>query len=370
MASARRTGGDVLLVGSVPFDTVEDVFRRCCSAFGEALACLPDGEVGDRRNWTEYLALRTFSSHPGLEEVRRPRGGRIPVFPDQSVAPGDAPDLKGLVWHFRLKPGTTEPVFDDLHYAATAIESYGVFRRLRDEGVIPQHVRFQVNFPGSSSAIEEYFCEPGDWEVAKRAYESAVRAEVARLLEVVPAYDLAIQFDFSNEVVDLAMGEEPAKYWLPRQTPEEKFARHTASLAQLWRGIPDDTLLGYHWCYGTWGGWPRLDMPDLALCVRLSNEAVARSGRRVDYVHMPVMREADDAFFAPLRDLDVGGARVFLGLIHHDDSAERLRARLAGARAHLGDFGIAGPCGYGRVDSAELPAVLHAHRQALDELGR
>jgi len=357
-----------LLVGSMPFDTVEEVLRRCSSAFGEALGSLPDGEVGDRRNWTEYLPLQTFSSHPDLEEVRRPGGGRIPVFPEQSVAPEDAPDLEGLLWHFRLRPGITRIVFDDLHHAAAAIESYGVFRRLKAEGAIPEHVRFQANFPGSSSAIEEYFCEPGDWPAVKRAYEEAVGKEIARILEVIPAHELTIQFDFSNEVVDLAMGDRPGKFWLPEHSPEEKFARHTESLSQLPRGVPDETLLGYHWCYGTWGGWPRLGMPDLGLCVRLSNEAVARSPRRVDYVHMPVMRRTDEAFFAPLDRLETEQTRVFLGLIHHDDRDDGLRARLAQASAHLGDFGIGGPCGYGRVDSRELPEVLSAHRRALDEL--
>jgi hypothetical protein len=85
---------------------------------------------------------------------------------------------------------------------------------------------------------------------------------------------------------------------------------------------------------------------------------------------MPVPRQPDEAIFAPLRDLDVGGARVFLGLIHHDASLDDLRGRLRLATAHLAEFGIAGPCGYGRVDSRELPAVLRAHRQSLVELRR
>jgi len=368
--ASRAAAGEVLLVGSMPFDTVEEVFRACGSAVGDGLACLPDGEVGDRRNWTEYLPLRTFASHPDLEEVRRPRAGRIPLFPDQAVAPGKAQDLEGLLWQFRLRPGVTELVFDDLHYAEAAIDSYAVFRRLRDQGAIPAHVRFQTGFPGSSSAIEEYFCAPDDWPVAKRAYQAAVRSEIARMLAAIPAHDLAIQFDFSNEVVDLSMGDGIAQPWLPEQDTEEKFARHVASLSELWRGVPDDTLLGYHWCYGTWGGWPRTDMSDLGLCVRLSNEAVARSGRRIDYVHMPVVRRPADAFFAPLRDLDIGDTRVFLGLVHHEEGVEAFRARLGRARSQLDDFGIAGPCGYGRVDSAELPAVLDAHRESLDELRR
>ena len=364
----RRTPGDLLLVGSIPLDTVEDVFRQCCGAFGDALGCLPDGEVGDRRNWTEHLALRTFASHPDLEEVRRPRGGRIPLFPNQTVNPGDEQDLQGLLWHFRIRPGVTDLAFDDLHYADAAAESYAIFQRLKDEGTVPQHVRFQANFPGSSSAIEEYFCEPADWPIAKRAYEQAVSGEIARMLEAIPADDLTIQFDFSNEVVDLSMGARPAQPWLPPQNPAEKLARHTASLAELPRGVPDETLLGFHWCYGTWGGWPRAKMADLTLCVRMTNEAVARAGRRVDHVHMPVERRPGAAFFAPLRDLDAGDTRVFLGMIHHDDGLEHFRVRVAHAREHLDDFGIAGPCGYGRVDSAEMPDVLRAHRESLDEL--
>lgn len=356
---------DLLLVGSMPFVTVEEVFRRCCGAFGDALGWMPDGEVGDRRNWTEFLPLRTFASHPDLDEVRRPLGGRIPLFPDQEIAPGDRQDLEGLTWHFRVKSGVADLAFADLQYAKAAGESYAVFRRLRDEGTIPAHVRFQANFPASSSAIEEYFCDPRDWERVKRAYEAAVREEIVRLLEVIPAGDLAVQFDFSNEVVDLSMDVRPAQPWLPEQSVEEKWVRHTASFPELGRDLPEEALLGYHWCYGTWGGWPRTSMTDLGLCVELSNAAVARSGRRVDYVHMPVPRHPDEAVYAPLRDLDIGDTRVFLGLIHHDASDDDLRTRLAMAGAVLDDFGIAGPCGYGRVHSEELPAVLTAHRESL-----
>ena len=346
------------------------MFRECCSAFGDGLGSLPDGEVGDRRNWIEYLALRTFAAHPQLEEVRRPRGGRIPVLPDQVVAPGEAQDLEGLVWHFRVRPGVTELEFADLHYAEAAVHSYERFARLRDSGVVPAHVRFQAGFPGSSSAIEEYFCEPEDWPLAKSAYEAAVRQQIAAMLEAIPAGDLAVQFDFSNEVVDLSRGAGRTQPWLPEQSFEEKWERHTASLSELGRCIPDETLLGFHWCYGTWGGWPRTEMADLGLCVRLTNDAVARAGRRVDYVHMPVVRDPDESFFAPLRELDAG-PRIFLGLIHHDDHRpDGLARRLALAHAHLDDFGIGGPCGYGRVSSAELPAVMRAHRDGLNEMRR
>jgi hypothetical protein len=48
---------------------------------------------------------------------------------------------------------------------------------------------------------------------------------------------------------------------------------------------------GYHWSYGSWGGWPMTAMEDLALCVGLSNETVANAGRRIDYVHASCARD-------------------------------------------------------------------------------
>ncbi len=40
--------GAVLLVGSVPLESDEAVFRTCSQELAEFLGCLPDGEVGDR----------------------------------------------------------------------------------------------------------------------------------------------------------------------------------------------------------------------------------------------------------------------------------------------------------------------------------
>jgi hypothetical protein len=159
-------------------------------------------------------------------------------------------------------------------------------------------------------------------------------------------------------------------HW-PRQTFEQKYARHTSQFDAMWKAVPEETLLGYHWCYGTWGGWPMTEMQDLDLCVRLSNEAVRRTQRRVDYVHMPVIKQPDDAFFAPLDGLDIGETKVYLGLVHEDEQGvEPFRGRLRGARAHLREFGIGGVCGYGRIDPADLPLVLRMHTDCAVELAR
>ena len=80
--------------------------------------------------------------------------------------------------------------------------------------------------------------------------------------------------------------------------------------------------MGFHWCYGTWGGWPMKDMDDLGLCVRMTEEALARIDRRVDYVHMPALKHPQPEFFAPLAGLEEQDVDVYLGIIHHTDGVE------------------------------------------------
>jgi len=76
------------------------------------------------------------------------------------------------------------------------------------------------------------------------------------------------------------------------------------------------------------------------------------SGRRVDWVHIPVLDRNDDAFFTPLSGRKPQDARVYLGVIHH---MERFQERVAMARNYLPDFGMAASCGFGRVPPTEMP---------------
>jgi hypothetical protein len=110
------------------------------------------------------------------------------------------------------------------------------------------------------------------------------------------------------------------------------------------------------------------DMPDLGLCVRMSNGAKRRTRRRLDYVHMPVVRHPGEDFFQPLDGLDIGDTYVYLGLIHHSDGVEGFRQRMNLARRHLPEFGIGSVCGYGRVQASELPQILQVHKACAGEL--
>ena len=360
-----RVGGDVMLVGSMPYDDAELMLRKAGRALTGHAGFLPDGEVGERKNWVGMLPEYIWSKHPALEETLAPPG-RTLVQPDRDAQGPPLEEIPGI-WNFRIKPGA-DVRFDDLRYGTHAVQSYRTFRRLRDEGVIDKGVRFQLCIPAPCSAIDWSFENPDDWPTLYAAYNDGIRGEIAKALREIPADDLVVQWDVAWEFVDMAVGDKRLFAFFPQLSAAQKFERYAAQLDDLWQAIPDETLLGFHWCYGTWGGWPMVAMEDLSLCVRMSNEAARRTGRRLDYVHMPVVRRPSAEFFAPLADLDIGDTAVFLGLVHHTDSVDEFRHRRDLARQQLTKFGIAGVCGYGRVAPNELDHVLDVHARCAAEL--
>jgi hypothetical protein len=79
------------------------------------------------------------------------------------------------------------------------------------------------------------------------------------------------------------------------------------------------------------GGWPRFSPPDLSATVELANAIVETSGRRLDWVHIPILPDPNEAFLKPLKNLKLRGARVYLGLIHNMGGFKK---RLALARKY------------------------------------
>ena len=361
----QRPQGKIMMVGSLPFETVEEGLRAVGSKLGADVTAIPDGEVGPRKMWCMFLASDTYSKHPDLVETRRPSPAIVsneakPVG-TKKTRPGAAPEYH---WTFQVKNGVEHLDFGELGYATAARESYAIFRRLRDEGVIARGVRFQVSLVATDSGTNVYFDDVANWPTVHGAYVRAMTAEISKMLEVIPADDLLIQLDLAWEVVDLSIGDEQYFPWWPESTLDQKFDRYMTGLVQLASAVPENVPLGLHWCYGTWGGWPMTEMPNLELCVRLSNEAVKRIKRHVDYVHMPVVPNPDDAFLAPLRNLNIGDTRVFLGLVHPQDGLEGAQRRIDLAKKYLTDFGIGAVCGFGRENPRELGNILDVHKEA------
>jgi hypothetical protein len=349
-------GENLLLVGSVPLDTVEDVMRTFGGALARHLPALPDGEVGERRSWVNRLSYQIFNGHLDLETVKRPK----PVDGVEQLLPRSRDDA----WQFRVKPGVERVRFGNpgsrLGYARDAVSSYFVFRTLREKGILPDGLRFQISIPMVNSVIRPlHFPDPQDLPRIRPGFEAALAAEVAAIVEKIPHEDLAIQWDCAWELQAVCGAGKD----VPQELEVETHARPIGRLSKV---IPEDVQLGFHFCFGTFGGWPAFAPDDLARPVELINAAVVSAGRRVDWVHIPTLDRVDEKFYAPLRQLDAGGARVYLGAIHTMDT---LRQRLDVARKFLPKFGLAAYCGFGRTPPDEMPRILQDHLAALEIAG-
>jgi hypothetical protein len=194
-----------------------------------------------------------------------------------------------------------------------------------------------------------------DLDRIRPGYLEATRTEVAKIVEKVAANDLAIQWDCSTEVQD-AYGS------IPGFPLEGAIERNLSEVRGLSPYIPRDVMLGYHFCFGTLGGWPRFQPDDLGQVVKLANAVIEASGRPVDWIHIPVLDRVDDAFFAPLQELKPKGSRVYLGAIHNMPG---FKERIAAARKHLPEFGLGAYCGFGRRPISELRQILDDHLTAV-----
>ncbi len=70
----------------------------------------------------------------------------------------------------------------------------------------------------------------------------------------------------------------------------------------------------------------------------------------------------DEAFFAPLAGLRLQAAtELYLGLIHPGESEDDARRAIAAAHAADTEFGIATPCGWGRLPQRAVAELVAAH---------
>ncbi len=353
----------LLLVGSVPGDTAEQVFRLVGPAIGHLMVGLSDGEPGYRAKWIVFNAPQVFEPNPDLEVVNRPRAR-----PEHSVfkdVPDWVPTTWEDMWRFKVRAGVRDTRFKDLPYPGFARESYPVFRRLRDEGVIPAHTRFQVSLPLPEDFTRWCTGNASDFAIMTRAVEETLKRAVKSIVESVPPADLVLQWDVCWETMAAAtgdcMGREPLA-WKADGDPLERFTGYVQRLSPL---VPEEALLGMHLCYGDLEHTHLVEPLDLGTCVRMANAAVGAAGRRVDFVQMPVPRNrTDDAYFASLKELKFTDTKLYIGLVHHTDGVPGTLARLNTFRRHYkGKFGVATECGWGRRKPETIPALLQIHRE-------
>jgi hypothetical protein len=340
------------LIGSVPLASTEDVFRRLSAALGPALSRMPDGETGERRRWI-YWQRTMLERHPAMEvdadagllELRQWDGSLL-----------RRTDL------LRFRPGVDpDSVQFPTGYAEAARESWAVFTRLRREGVVPPGRRFQVCLPTAMSSACMYV-SPRAHDDYLRVYERSLLQALRDITAAIPHRELSIQWDICQEVLVF-------ENYFPSRPVDYK-ERIFALLERLSAAVPADVELGYHLCYGSPADQHLVMPTDAGVLAELARAIAAAVRRPLDFIHLPVPRERDDAaYFAPLRGLRLPErTRLYLGLIHHDDAAGD-RRRIDTARGAVGGgFGVATECGWGRGEPARLDGLLESHRRAVDYL--
>ena len=238
-----------------------------------------------------------------------------------------------------------------------------MFRGLREQGVIPADVRFQVSLPFGTSSLSVFKKDwAHDFPIALRAYEDLFAREIKRLTAAIPAGDLAIQWDVCWEVLDI----EGVLAW----TDGDAWERFAGPVRRITRLIPEETLVGYHLCYGTFPEWPMYEARDMEVLVRMANYAMDHSGRQVDWLHLAgpgtcaartaasSSRCAACAPRHPRVPRDRPASRRLDGLRRRHETASR----------YLDDFGVAMYCGFGRQPGQNGTETMREHRDAVQGL--
>jgi hypothetical protein len=335
----------VLLVGSVPLDSAEAVFRMLAERIGTAAKRYPDGETGERRNWIRWQR-HVFDSAEAMELIDPHRQLR-----------GYADGLTRPFYRVRDGISSDQIYFRRLGFADVAVESYGAFKRLTTEGVIPVGTRFQVSMP-TVLALLTGFIVKDDRAKVEPALEDAMRREIATMVAAIPPKELAVQWDVVMEIVGYDGGYDLHYTDILRESID--------SICRQVDFVPRDAEVGIHLCYGDPGHKHVLEPKSTRASVIFCNEICRNATRPLDWVHLPVPRDRSDAeYFAALADLTISKeTEIYLGLVHATDGVAGTLTRIRAAEPFLSRFGLATECGFGRRTPGSIPDLLDIHRVA------
>jgi hypothetical protein len=123
---------------------------------------------------------------------------------------GDVPPFKFTQWdgrllreipRLRVKPGAQlDPATVKTGYADRAIESWRLFDRLRQEGVIPAGVKFQISLPTPIAPTYNNMV-PTDRRALIPMLTTHLLGEVAAIAQALPHDRIALQWDVCQEVI-------------------------------------------------------------------------------------------------------------------------------------------------------------------------
>jgi len=339
--------------GSVNLADADSVMREIAARVPSGLRRVPDGETGDRGNWI-FFQMQKFLQSPSLVPARPPGAeGDYEQVPQLRLA--DGVDPAQMTW-------------PDLGYAGAYLASYATFAALRRDGVIPDGVRFQVEYPTPLASIGAYVV-PEQQQALLPSYEHAMFADLGRLLAAVPPGEVAVQWDVAVEFGILEEAFAPGG--------AQAFDAIIAGLARCVDQVPAEVPVGLHLCYGDYGHEHFKQPESLALQVRVVDAVTAAAGRAVSFVSFTVPQyQRQESYFAPLAGLATGpGTELNFALVPYHpadqepgttgDQVRLIDAALAASPGGSRAWGICTECGMGRVDRADVPALLDLHRQII-----
>jgi hypothetical protein len=339
---------EIFFVGSIPMDCSRTVFDTIAKTFGAAVRRIPDGETGNRLGWLEWQEP-FLARNPMLTTTASEGDWRNATAPDK---------WKHKTWYcLRAGAAGRDVVLGDIGYARNAKSSYAEFAALRRAGTVATGTRFMVAIPSPFNLVNHYFA-PDQRAELEQTYESALLQQIDEIVAAIPARDLAIQWDCAHDMQ--AYDGEARKPWF-----DDKEGGIVERLIRIGERVPQTVELGYHFCYGSFGGRHFVEPKDTGAMVRLANALTKGVARPIGWIHMPVpVERSDDAYFAPLAELSLNPrTKLYLGLIHDQDGVAGAMKRIESARRYTADFGIATECGFGRRPPESVQALIALHAE-------
>ncbi|KAK0842731.1 hypothetical protein LTR87_016794 [Friedmanniomyces endolithicus] len=340
----------VHMVGSVPLPDTETVLRQCLASQPDRLKRIPDGETGFRGMFTTWQML-LFQASPDLcTKFVHNAPVESGEFTDEQVDAG----IKTLKEAGPLETG----------YDTHAIESYATFKKLKEEGVIPSAVRFQVSLATPPNVLTPFVQFPFQHKV-EPLYQDALYRSMRKLQDSIPHKELAIQIDMA---VDTAFAEGFLfKPWFGEGNIEKIKEYIVDYTVRMIGQVEKDVEVGLHNCYaGDMEHRHWLEPTSLAIIAERGLAIFAKSPHPINFFHCPVPKSALEnleAYLEPLKklipDFEKHGTDLYLGVVHYGDRAATEKM-IEVAKRVLGGFpfGVATECGMGRTPAGELEGLL------------
>lgn len=330
----------VHLAGSVPLVDAETVFRTVSAGIGPYLRRIPDGETGARRRWLGMLR-EILERHPSLE-------------PDQDEPPFVMKSVEGKVLRelrrLRARPGIDPQLIRfETGYAAMAIDSFAIFDRLQRDGVIAQHIKFQISIPSPLAPAYSYISRRHR-DAFLEIFTNHLIDEVRQIAMALPNERVAIQWDVMQEIL-------VCENYFPDRDEQYKIQIATI-LGIIGDAVPQPIELGYHLFYGQSQHEYLVQPRDASSIVEIMRATRKHVRRPIQYFHFPVPQDCKADFLRPYAALSLpSGTELYAGLIHLNDDAGN-RKRLELARQFMPVTGVASECGWGRCDPAHVDALI------------